>query len=115
MKIKFTAYLDDGEEQEMEIPAKYEVCERCRGTGKHDHPAFENGFTRDDDFVDDDFIEEYMAGTYDVKCEECKGERVVLVPDRKRCNPVNLAIYYRQQMEIEDMKAMERAERRAGA
>lgn len=72
---------------ELEIPAKYEVCGRCGGRGVHDHPAFEDGFNGSEEWCDQDFLEEYQAGVYDVPCSECGGRNVVLVPDEKRLTP----------------------------
>ena len=58
MKIEFL----DGEGWEVQAIAKYEVCHRCEGRGH------------------------YFNGVYDVRCYECKGERVVLTLDYDR-NP----------------------------
>ncbi len=43
------ATLEDGT---IQLPSRVEVCPRCHGKGVHDHPAFSNGFCRDDDFVE---------------------------------------------------------------
>ena len=73
--------LDD-EDNEVVLPSKCEVCPRCRGTGVHDHPAFENGRITQEQFEEDpDFKADYLKGRYDVPCSECKGLRVVAVPD----------------------------------
>lgn len=116
-KITFTRWNDaEDESVEVSIPARYEVCDRCHGRGTHDHPAFSNGFTRDDDFVDDDFIEEYMAGTYDVPCSECHGNRVVLVPaDGPDSQNPNVQAYYKRQRDEADYRREVAAERRMGA
>jgi hypothetical protein len=66
------------------LPSKNEVCGRCRGTGVHNHPAFSNGFSRNDEFVDEDFLEDYWSGVHDVVCEDCNGWNVVPVPDEER-------------------------------
>lgn len=89
-------YIDDeGDEQTLTIPAKYEVCGRCYGKGKHDHPAFANGITSSEwnspDW-DDDSHEAYIRGDYDVQCTVCNGERVVPVPDYDRLTPEQLTI-----------------------
>lgn len=60
---------------------KFEVCPRCEGKGVHDHPAFSNGISTEDFDADPDFEEAYWQGAYDVRCTECKGKRVVKVPD----------------------------------
>jgi len=114
---KFSLVDDEGWEVEFEIPAKYEVCDRCNGRGKHDHPAFSNGLTQSDFDEDPDFREEYMRGRYDVPCSECHGLRVVLVPDRERCTPdqiTNLDMYENIQAEIASERAFERRMRSMG-
>ena len=75
---------EDGDEIQVCVPGRYEVCTRCHGVGKHDHPAFSNGFTSEDMAEDPDFAEEYKAGRYDVECSKCHGKRVVCVPDTDR-------------------------------
>lgn len=75
---KFIVLNDHG--QEVELPARYVVCPRCEGSGIHDHPAFSNGIGAEEWNEDEDFRRDYMAGVYDVKCEECKGNRVVAEP-----------------------------------
>lgn len=72
--------------QGVPLPTHYEVCDRCRGEGKHVNPAIDgNGLTRDqiDEMGGDEFMEQYMGGMYDVTCEECKGLRVVKVVDEE--------------------------------
>jgi hypothetical protein len=75
---------DEGDEIQVTLPGKYEVCPRCEGTGTHDHPAFENGITSSEWAEwDDDDREHYMRGHYDVQCSRCKGLRVVCCPDEE--------------------------------
>ena len=54
------------------------ICERCRGHGMVDHPAFSNGITSSEwaDEWDEDSREAYLAGVYDVPCKACEGGRV---------------------------------------
>lgn len=91
--LTFTYFDDNGDEIEYSLPANYEVCDRCRGRGVHDHPAFSNGLTREDFDEDPDFQDDYMSGMYDVACEECHGNRVVLEVDRETADPATLALY----------------------
>lgn len=78
-KLAFTYYNEEGEEVEAELIAKYVVCYRCDGEGKHVNPAIDgNGITPEEFEHDPDFKEAYFAGHYDVTCEECGGKRVVL-------------------------------------
>lgn len=50
------------------------ICPACRGEGKTVNPAIDaHGLTREDFAEDPDFADEYMAGTYDVRCAACSG------------------------------------------
>ena len=97
--FKFTLLDDDGEERDLAFPGRWEICDRCRGNGTHDHPAFSNGLTSEDFEEDPDFREEYLAGRYDVRCEECGGEGKVAVPDvpAMRFNQRRLLVRCRRQ------------------
>ena len=81
-----TALTEAGDE--IAIPARFEVCPRCRGAGSHVNPAIDgNGLSADDfDEAGDEFRDDYMRGVYDVPCHECNGQRVVAVVDLDRCN-----------------------------
>lgn len=88
MTIDFEYEDGDGNEVVAELPAKYEVCPRCRGKGTHCNPNIDgNGITADEwerDW-DEDSREAYVRGDYDVTCTTCGGQRVVLVPDHEAC------------------------------
>ena len=102
----------------IHLPATNQVCERCHGEGTHDHPAFSNGFSRDDDFVDDDFISDYREGRYDVPCDTCCGKRVVPVVDENKLTPLQKKAwqaYLEFQREDYLSRMAEAAERRMGA
>ncbi len=67
-------------EKEHPQRAKYEVCDRCDGFGVHTNPAIDgNGLTSMDieRLGGMDFLEEYLNGDYDVRCEKCGGNRVI--------------------------------------
>lgn len=85
-KIVVTVEDDDGEEHEVTLPSRYEVCDRCHGTGTHTNPAIDgNGITASEWAEwDGEDRENYMSGAYDVMCEDCKGLRVVLCVDEER-------------------------------
>lgn len=92
-KMVVTYLNDDGDE--IELPAKYEVCPTCRGKGTHVNPAIDgHGLTREDFDEDPDFEEAYFRGDYNVPCEECKGTRVVLVPNEPQCDKKALGEYH---------------------
>jgi RecJ-like exonuclease len=84
----FTHVTRDGDELEISLPARFEVCPTCEGKGSHVNRAIDgNGLTREDFDQDPDFAEGYFRGDYDVRCEKCKGARVVAVVDGKRLTP----------------------------
>jgi RecJ-like exonuclease len=117
--IKFETLDEETCEIEVELPARYEVCSRCRGEGKHDHPAFSNGFSREDLDEDSDFAEGYFRGDYDVVCEQCQGRTTVLVVDADACKAQGLEkeleAYFQHRREIREVDLMTQAERRMGA
>lgn len=57
------------------------VCGTCDGKGAHVNPSVDadHGITSEEFNDDPDFRDAYFSGAYDVRCCECKGERVVLV------------------------------------
>lgn len=76
MKINITNGI--GVERELTLPAKFEVCDRCQGEGKHVNPNVDgHGLSREDFDQDPDFEEAYFSGVYDVTCYTCKGEKVM--------------------------------------
>jgi hypothetical protein len=101
---------DDAEvEYEVELPAKFEVCGRCRGEGTHVNPNIDgNGLSREDFEEDPDFEEAYFSGVYDVECEECKGLRVVPVVDEEKANPKLLKLYQDDQKMQAEIRAEDR-------
>jgi hypothetical protein len=100
-------------EETVELPAKYEVCGRCRGKGTHSNPSIDgNGISAEEFYGpdwDDESREMYLTGGYDVTCHECDGKRVVLVLDEERCDPELLKAYLQHQREMARMDAEDRA------
>ena len=98
-RFRFTLFTDDGGERELDLPGRWEICDRCRGAGSHDHPAFSNGLTQEDFDEDPDFKGDYLAGCYDVRCDECEGSGKVIVPDvaSMRFNDRRLVVQCRRQ------------------
>lgn len=86
--IAFTLYnATAGEEIEISLPAKFEVCGTCRGKGTRVNPSIDgNGITAEQFAEDPDFAESYLRGDYDIQCSGCKGERVIAVVDLSRCS-----------------------------
>lgn len=65
---------------------QFKVCGTCQGRGSHVNRAIDgNGITQDEMAeMGPEFFEDYMSGMYDVRCEECGGNRVV--PKCVSCN-----------------------------
>lgn len=68
--------------------AAFAICPTCEGKGSHVNRAIDgNGITGEEMAeLGPDFFEDYMSGVYDVRCEECGGNRVVT--GCKRCDHV---------------------------
>lgn len=115
MKLTITLWDDEGNEQTHELPARWEICDRCHGNGTHDHPAFSSGLTQEDFAEDDDFRADYMAGRYDVTCEECEGAGKVRVIDEERLTAAQRIIcerWHEQQAEAARDRAADAYTRR---
>lgn len=96
------------------LPYKNCVCPRCRGEGTHTNPSIDgNGLTREDFDDDPDFREDYMSGMYDVVCWQCKGEKVIKVPDMDRMTDEQRKKHQSDIDDENDFKAVQRAELRA--
>lgn len=74
-----------GGETKITVPAKYEVCHECDGTGRVLCDGLRGvAFSSDEMHEDPDFAEGYFRGDYDVHCDVCKGKRVELAPDEEK-------------------------------
>jgi len=113
--IRVTAWTDDDQEVELQVPARWELCPRCRGCGVHVNPAIDGqGISPDEFRQDPDFEEAYFRGDYDVACERCAGEKVIAVVDRERATAEELEAYDAQVEAAREADAERDAERRAG-
>lgn len=102
---------------EIVLPTKMEVCDRCRGRGTHTNPSIDgNGITSAEWAEwDDDDREGYLTGAYDVMCEECHGRNVMEVVDEDQLGPEHLEAWNQQVQDEYDYRAEIRAEQRMGA
>lgn len=109
--------LDYFNDTEFLFPGRFEVCPRCRGSRTHVNPAIDgNGITASEmEELGDDFRDDYVAGVYDVQCQECDGDGLVLVLDEGRCTPEQLAMYDELERERFESNAIEAQEMRMGA
>lgn len=101
---------------DIEIPAKWEVCETCDGRGTHVNPSIDSHGISPEEFAEDpDFAEAYFRGDYDQPCNECHGRTTVPVPDEARCGPELMKVI-NDHLDAEAAYAAEcAAERRMGA
>jgi hypothetical protein len=106
---------DEEYEFEVEFPATREKCDRCDGTGTHVNPSIDGNGLSEESQSDPEFMADYMAGHYDVRCEECKGEKIVLVIDREAADPKMLKLLDEAEQADYDAEAEAAAERRMGA
>ena len=106
---------EDGESEYIRLPARYEVCPRCEGRGKHVNPSIDGHGLTSEDFEDPEFREDYFRGVYDVACHECRGVRVVRVLDEDRCDPELLKEYLDHLQDEAYYDQITRMEREMGA
>lgn len=110
---------EDGEECEIEVPCKYEVCPLCEGEGYHVDPSIDaEGLSAEDFQEDPEFAEAYFNGAYNVRCYECKGNNVVPVVDLDRLTEEQKKIWERIVKEWDEDARFEHEcamERRMGA
>ena len=111
---------DDEGSQEVNFPAKWIICGTCRGNGKHSLRF--GAITREDreENWDDESWDDYMAGNYDERCDDCSGSGKRLVIDEEACenNPKfqkHLENWRIGQESLREMEAIYAAERRMGA
>ncbi len=106
---------EDGNEEEFEVPFKYEVCGICDGKGTHVNPSVDcDGLTAEDFAEDPGFLEDYMSGCFDQTCNACGGKRVEAIMDRDNCDPKILERFDTQRAEEADFRRMQDYERRMG-
>lgn len=93
MTFTVTYENEEGEEELIEIPARWEVCGLCNGAGQHINPSIDaHGLSREDFDRDPDFAEDYMNGRFDVPCYRCSGRSTEPVPDMSSCSEVKRKI-----------------------
>lgn len=113
---KMRLIIENNEGEELEIPAKYEVCGTCEGKGSHVNPSIDSHGISPEEFAEDrDFEESYFRGDYDVPCNECHGQRVTPVPDEAQLTPELKAQVEIWQEDFYNTRQIEYMERRMGA
>ena len=104
-KTGYLTIVEEDEVGELEtqllVNIEWEVCESCGGRGVYVNPNIDaHGLSREDFDEDPDFADDYRSGVYDVRCGECRGERVVPIARARS---------------VEDHLRLERWERRQAA
>lgn len=112
MRMKFSHPVLDG--KFILVNGHYEVCSTCGGHGKHfrsdlDESRLVESMEEDGDY---EGLESYYNGSYDQRCGECKGVRVVIVPELPDWLENEIENYDRC---VREIRQMEEAERRMGA
>jgi hypothetical protein len=97
--------------EERGLPTKWEICDSCHGEGTR---AL-RGMVVSNELLDDcEFMEDYMRGTYDTKCDDCHGDGKYKVVDEERCTPEQLAEWQESRREIAASNAESLMELRMG-
>lgn len=104
--------FEDQSFAQMLCDGKKEICSRCDGEGKHVNPNIDHNGLSEEQLADDDFRASYFGGQYDVQCEECRGNKIVLTPELEGL-PDNIRDAYNRAVKQKDEAEAEyMAERR---
>jgi hypothetical protein len=105
-------YNDDGEEIEHTFPSCNEVCPECEGYGTHLNPNIREHAYSMEEFeqeFDEEGREQYFkhGGIYDVRCQVCRGNKVIQVAEESLFNSEQKSLYEEYQ-KYQDNCAQER-------
>jgi len=102
-------------EDEIELPARWEICDRCDGEGQHVNPNVDGHGISAEEWEqdwDEESREGYFRGDYDVPCEaRCNGGKVLVV-DEEACKNEPLKSLYEAYEKQEAERAQSEAEDR---
>jgi hypothetical protein len=116
--MKCTYENDEGEEVELNLPSKMEVCWDCKGhgtvltAGMRDHAYSMEEFNESFDDEEDRQAYFQRGGKYDVSCPTCHGANVMPVVDEEHIPEKDKAAYS-EYLKSEEQKAQWDAEDRA--
>lgn len=107
-------YTDDpAYPEEMKIlPSKWAICPCCHGEGNL-HPTYTM-----EEFMEansEEEREDYLAGAYDRRCDDCGGTGKIKIIDEDRCLPADLEEYRIQERERLASEYTAMMERKLGA
>ncbi len=113
MKTITYAFRHSDAEQKIELPARYEICERCRGEGHHSNPSIDGNGITSSEFAewDEDEVEGYFSGRYDIACEERCDNGKALVVDEQRLTRFQRIIFKAWEQSEEDRRRMDADDR----
>lgn len=100
---------------ELVLPTKWALCDVCQGKGKVVNPGIDAGGLGGEFASDPEFMEDYMAGVYDIQCRRCQGRTTMRVVDRSQCDKYLLDLIDQEEREEALIRAAEIAELAAGA
>ncbi len=107
-------YLEDG--SEIELATKMARCDVCRGKGHHVNVAIDAGGLSEEMMQDEEFLDGYQSGVYDVPCNYCGGKGEVREVDfGAALSPEHRDLYKKQLRDDADWEAERLAEIRMGA
>ncbi len=114
----FEEFMTDESGKPFRLPTHKIVCPQCDGKGTMVNRSIDGqGITQSDreDWADDDFMEDYMNGVYDVRCDECYGNNVVDQVDYESLSPEIAKEWDEWVQDCRDSVAEQLAELRFGA
>lgn len=83
-----------GFEYTVKVPGKRALCPECDGRGTVLCDGLRGvAFSPEELFEDEGFAEGYFRGDYDVACDVCSGEKVVVEPDEDRMTKRQLFLW----------------------
>ena len=82
----------------LTVPAKRVVCDCCHGEGRLGPPR---PTPEELETMDDQYASDLLAGIHNEQCPECKGNRVVDVPDTETMTARQHELYHDHQIELE--------------
>lgn len=94
------------------LPTHYELCPACQGRGTMTLKRLAIPQEMFDE--DPDFAEDYWGGVYDEPCDLCDGRTSILAVDEERLTDDAAKVWQEYIQDMNDLAAMEAAERRAG-